>query len=466
MKRLYVILFLFCTMFAYAQNSDIDVLGFDEYLGMVKAYHPVVKQAQLTIEKGQAELLRSRGAFDPKLEVDYDRKKFKGTEYYDKLNASFKIPTWYGIELKANFEEATGDFLNPESTLPDDGLYSAGVSFSVLQGLLINDRMAALKQARLFANQTEADRDIMVNTVLYKASLAYFNWLQAYNEKQIYADFLVNAELRFNGIKQSVEVGDRAAIDSVEARIVMNDRKLNLEKANVRLMKSKLELSNFLWISNSVPVELQDQIIPDIDSRYYIDTTLGITAIQTDSLSIEDHPKIQSLNFKYESLEVNKRLKANKLLPQVDLQYNFLSETPDQINSFNTANYKSGLSVRFPLFLRKERGELKLSQIKLNDTRLELTSTRLQLSNKIEALKQQLVSFVRQEELLNTIVSDYTELLQAEDRKFELGESSIFLVNSRETKLIEAQLKAVELQNTIFSTKAKFFNTLAINPSL
>ena len=33
----------------------------------------------------------------------------------------------------------------------------------------------------------------------------------------------------------------------------------------------------------------------------------------------------------------------------------------------------------------------------------------------------------------------------AEERKFTVGESSLFLINSRESKLIEARLKAIEI---------------------
>ena len=90
--------------FGYSQDADItNVLRFDEYLGYVKKFHPIVKQAELVINESQAKLMKSRGAFDPKMEVDYDRKKFKSTEYFDKLNATFKVPTWYGIELKGEF---------------------------------------------------------------------------------------------------------------------------------------------------------------------------------------------------------------------------------------------------------------------------------------------------------------------------------------------------------------------------
>ena len=464
-KHAIILMFLFTGITnSTAQELDETILRFDEYLGYVKKFHPIVKQAELIIDESQAKLMKARGGFDPKIEVDYDRKKFKNTEYYDKLNAAFKIPTWYGIELKGNFEEADGFFLNPENNLPEDGLYSAGVSFSVAQGFLINERMASLKQAKLFREQAKVDRDILVNTILYDASLVYFNWLQAYNEALIFEDFLSNAQIRFNGVKKNVEVGEAAAIDSIEARIVVNNRKLNLEKSRLKLLKTKLELSNFLWLENNIPVELQDGIIPDIASEFVVDITLNIDDLRSTEFQVDNHPKLQSLNFKYESLDVERRLKTNMLLPVVDLQYNFLSETPDVARTFSTSAYKSGLNVSIPLFLRKERGDLKLAKVKLQDTKYDITSTKLTLQNKITALKRELESFSIQNNLILDVLMDYERMLVAEERKFMAGESSLFLVNSRESKLIDAKLKAAELQNKFFSAKALLFNNLAVNP--
>ena len=64
------------------------------------------------------------------------------------------------------------------------------------------------------------------------------------------------------------------------------------------------------------------------------------------------------------------------------------------------------------------------------------------------------------------MVTDYERILEAEELKFQLGESSLFLVNSRESKLIDGQLKAISIQNKFFNTKAKLFNSLAVNPDL
>lgn len=462
---IFVLLLLLMSFSVKAQTNSDEVLRFDEFLAYVKKYHPIVKQANLIINESEAQLMSARGGFDPKIEVDYDRKMFKNTEYFDKLNTTFKIPTWYGIELKANFEDNQGSFLNPEMALPEDGLYSAGISFSVAQGFLINKRMADVKQAKLFVNQAKADRDIEVNAVLYQASLAYFNWLQAYNEVLVFQDFLKNAETRFKAVKQNVNLGESAAIDSTEARITVYDRTLNFEKAKVKLMKSRLELSNFLWL-NDIPVELQEMIIPDLNADTIVDQTLSISEFDMSNFDVETHPKLQSLNYKYQSLNIERRLKSNMLLPKIDLQYNFLSETPDLVNSFNTSTYKSGVTMSFPLFLRKERGQLKLSKLKMQDTNLEIASVKLNVGNKIKALQKELESFVVQNEVTGKMVTDYEVLMQAEERKFNIGESSLFLVNSRESKLIDAKLKAIELQNKYFSTKALLFNNLAVIPNL
>ncbi|MEM1003393.1 MAG: TolC family protein, partial [Bacteroidota bacterium] len=72
--------------------------------------------------------------------------------------------------------------------------------------------------------------------------------------------------------------------------------------------------------------------------------------------------------------------------------------------------------------------------------------------------------YVIQNEVTNQMVTDSDRLLRAEIRKFQVGESSLFLVNTREAKLIESQLKAIKLQNKFFETKAKLFNSIAINP--
>ena len=465
-NRLLSLIFACFTALLPAQEADSLVLGFREYLAYVKQFHPVARQANLVLGAAEANLLQSRGGFDPKLEVDYDKKEFKGSEYYDRLNATFKIPTWFGIELKGEFEQNDGDFLNPDEALPDDGLYSAGVTVSVLNGLWINERMATLQKAKFFQRQSEADRDLLVNQILFDASEAYFKWLQTYRDLLVFEQFLENARIRFEGVRESALAGDIAPIDTVEAGIAVQNRGLGLEQARVRFRNAALELSNFLWLDDNIPIELQEGVIPEMQPAAEVDQTLEIAGVPLDSFALESHPKIRSLEYKIEGLEVDRRLRVNQLLPRVELEYNFLTETPELINSFDTQDYKGGITFQMPLFLRKERGALKLAKFRLQDAEFERDNALVSVRNQVLANDNELDSFDRQNVLIDGIVVDYDRLLQAEERKFSFGESSLFLINSREQSLIDARLKANEVQNKYLMAKAKLFQVLAINPTL
>ncbi|KAG1651645.1 hypothetical protein GQR58_026863 [Nymphon striatum] len=87
-----------------------------------------------------------------------------------------------------------------------------------------------------------------------------------------------------------------------------------------------------------------------------------------------------------------------------------------------------------PLFLRKERGDLKLAKFKLRDAKFDLDNAEIELKNKIVALYRELESFETQNVLIDDIV---------------------------ESKLIDAELKQIEVENKFYATKAKLFNSLA-----
>lgn len=459
MKKLSIILSFLLYSVAFSQTED-NVLSLEEYLGYVKRYHPVLKQAKLITSESETKLLKSRGAFDPKIEVDYNRKKFKNTTYYDKLNASFKIPTWYGVQFKANYENNEGTYLNPEYKTPEDGLYSLGVSVSLAKGMLTNKRMATLKQAKLYVKQAEAKQLIVVNEILYTAIKSYFNWLKNYQATLVYQDYEENAQERFKSVKMSFLEGDKPAIDTLEASINLKSRLLDLEKSKIGYIKSTLELSNYLWIDNDVPLELEQNMVPDTLTIQTIDVVLNSSVLSVDYEFIENHPKLQALKYKKESLTLDKRLKTNNLLPKIDVEYNFLTSDLDNTQNLNTSNYKTGVNMSFPLFLRKERGDLKLAKLKLQDIDFDISANRVSLKNKIESTLQEIASYTTQYSILTDLVKDYEQLVKSEERKFTLGEGSLFLVNYREVKFIESQLKKIDNEYHLFNSKSSLLRIL------
>ena len=455
-------IFLLFPLFLCAQPQANSEFTFDEFLGYVKKFHPLVKQANLEISLAQANLMMARGGFDPKIEVDFDKKQFKDKEYYALLNSSFKIPTWYGIEVKAGFENTSGQFINPESALPTQGLAAFGISVPIGQGLFINPRMADLRKAKINVTLSQNQRKLEAIQVLSDAALAYFSWKRNYQEVELYKTFLNNAKIRFTGVQSLIKNGDKPAIDSVEAKITVRNRSLSLEDSQLKLTKAKLELSNFLWLNNSIPFELQDGLLPEKNLQNTIQQTLKTNDLLLPNFSITDHPKINALQNKIEILNVERQLKANLLLPKIDLGYSYLSE-PGSINNYRFQDYKVGVNFAFPVFLRKERGGLKISKFKIQDTQFQLDFEKIQLTNKINAQKIELTSLQKQQKIIGDLVSDNLTLLNSEERLFSFGESSLFLINTRENNLVSAQLAAIAIENRYFNSNSELYRVLS-NP--
>lgn len=458
-RLFYIFIFICSSMNLFGQNNPTE-FTYNEFLGYVKKYHPLVKQADLKLNEAQANLMQARGAFDPKIEVDFNEKQFKDNQYYSILNSSFKIPTWYGIELKAGFDNSEGIYVNPENTLPNSGLTSFGISVPVGQGLFINQRMADIRKAKIAQNLNAAERNLQAIDVLYEASVSYANWKRAFEEVKLYENYLVNASNRYKGIEKLISEGDKPAIDSIEAGIVVKTRLLNLEDAKLKLIKAKLELSNYLWLENNVPLELKDDLTPEITLSKTIKEVLQINELNP--IDLNNHPKIKALDAKIAMQKVDRKLKANAILPKLDLSYNYLSE-PSYIDNYRFEDYKIGVNFSFPIFLRKERGSLKLADLKIQDSEFGLQLERKNLENKIKAQQQEITSLEKQREYIRKLIQDYNTLLNAEDRLFEMGESSLFVINSRENTLVSSQINEIALENRYLNAIIGLYKTLA-NP--
>jgi outer membrane protein TolC len=161
-------------------------------------------------------------------------------------------------------------------------------------------------------------------------------------------------------------------------------------------------------------------------------------------------------------LDVDRKLKANALLPKVNVGYTYLSE-PTYFDQFQFEDYKIGLDFYFPLFLRKERGSLKLAKFKIQETQFQLEVEKVQIQNKVKGQKVELESILKQNKLINELVNSNDLLLQSEERLFSFGESSLFLINTRENNLISAQLAKITLENRYFTSNAELFKIMA-NP--
>ncbi len=433
-SSIYLIVFMFWAQHASSQ----EILSYEQYLEWVRTYHPVAKQADINLRFGDQELRMARGGFDPLLYGNYDNKQFNSTEYFDKREGGIIVPTMAGVELKGVFEQNSGTFLNAERTVPSNGLLAAGASVNLGQGLFIDKRRATLRQAEIYRDLTQSERQLFLNDLYVDANEVYWFWAAAYQNMVILEESVELAEIRFVGVKESFELGDLPAIDTIEAYTQVMNRIYRYQASQIEFINASQELSTFLWDEEGQPLNLAGGIVPQ--------NVLELYDFQYDQAElralVSNHPIIRITDFELASLDIERRWKAEQLKPIVKVNYNFLTESVGQFSEapFFENNYKWGFTVMTPIFLRKERGALGLTKAKIDFKQNDRDLKFIQLQAKLEAAIYSFQTIGDQLNVFNANILGLERLLEGEETRFQIGESSLFLINAREVSVLDGRL--------------------------
>ncbi len=447
MRSLLVVCCLLNGILTFSQEDSTIVLTYDEFISIVREHHPLSYQAQLQGEKGDAVVLKARGGFDPKLDGNANQKYYKDEQYYSYVHGGLKVPTWFGLTAQSGYEINEGTYLNPSARVPDDGLWYAGLSLTLGKGLLIDERRAELKQAKIYRESAEMEQRMMFNQLLFDASVAYWDWYVSYHKTAVYDDALRNARERFEGIKQSAFLGDRPFIDTLESGILVQNREITLNQLQLDYRNKTAKLSLFLWQDGFVPLELSETTTPPSTDAFQAASFESGSLDAIDSLLL-NHPKLVIYQNKLESKSIDLRLKKQELLPQIDLKYNLISEPigSNVLSEVNPSDYNWGLQFSYPILSRKERGSARLTSIEVEQMQMDTYFIEQEIEYKVKMAQNILITSAELVEQFEQITMDYAALFDAENKLFTIGESSLFLLNSRESVLLDAQLKFLEYQ--------------------
>lgn len=462
-KIILLLLYLSGNLKLFAQEKKLDTLLFPDFFALVKKNHPVIKLANLQIQRGNASVLQARGSFDPQTYSYLDNKFYSGKEYFNYFNGGIKAPTRAGgIEFKAGFESNRGEYISSDMSTPNEGLWMAGISVPVLQGLLIDRQRAILREAKIFRESTKAEQTKMINDLLLQAGNLYWEWAAVNNQLEVFADAIKFSEDRLAGIRQSFFLGDRPAIDTVETLIQLQNFSYSYYQTEMVLIQKTYELSVFFWDENNKPVLIPENLkAPNFQSQVFVSfLTKDSLRLALDTFA-KAHPELQLYNYKLQGLQVEKKFKAEKLKPKLNLRYNLLSAPAGNQHpgNFSTNNYKWGAEFGMPLFLRSERADLKLTKIKILETELNTQLKQKEIAAKIISGFRKCEFLLDQIDLMKKTVDNYKRMLEAEKTNFESGESSVFLINSRELALVQAELKLIESESKFRQAVISFFHS-------
>ncbi len=428
-----------------------DTLSLAEVYEVIFEYHPLIQKAKLIPALAIQDIRKARGMFDPTVMMDWTQKEYKETNYYNKLNAEIKVPTILGFDLKAGYENNSGTYLGNESTVPEGGLFYAGIELPLMRNLIFDERRATLRKAQVFAEMAQVDQQKEINKLFFGVAKAYWEWYAAYQSLKVAEEGIEVAEFRFEGVKDAFEYGKYRAIDTTEALMELQKRKVERLQALVDFEKTRLALSGNIWSDEGQPLFIKNTIAPSSMGsqieKFDLQTILATAA--------EFHPELLKQNFKLNTLKIDRKLYQFSLMPQLDLSYKPILYPRTADNLALTEDYKFGLKLYAPLFLRKERASFAMAQIKIRQQELDLNFTQRDIQIGVEQSYIEVNRLAQMVNLQRQNAANARILRDGEQTLFELGSSTVFLINYRERYYLDAKLKLIQLEMKYAKAKAE-----------
>lgn len=464
----FLILLVFTSHCIFGQDSlssDTTYLSIEDVIKMTLSYHPIVKQANLLDQTAEAVIREARGNLDPKLQADYNLKEFKEKEYYNLLSTSFKIPTWIGVDPKVEFYKNSGEFLNPENFIApetDNEQIAVGLSVPIGKGLFFDERRNAIRKAEAFSQIAEAEQTKEVNKILFSIIKDYWNWYLASQKRALMQQAIVLAQNLFDRTLIDYEFGEAAVVDTLQAKINFQKRRVDYRKATLEYELAKLNLGKHLWSENLIPLEILPNVFPD--SLTLFETPEENSIKSAIEFTMTNHPEINKLEGKRNQLDADMRWARESMKPQIDLSYSLIDAPFDpNLDSRSIEfgdNYKMGVDFSIPILLRKERGKLQQTRLKLQSNEYQMAQSQVELKNEVLGAYAQSIAF---QDLLSQYLGmseNYRRLLQAEIVNLQNGETDLFKLNIQQDKYIEAQTDYYDAFIKWEKSKAEFYHVV------
>lgn len=422
-----------------APSAGCPTLTLDETLRRVARAHPTVRSAALERDLADAEILGARGGFDPLLSTGLTYKTDDFNEKLGVLESKLSLPfdAPFSPSLDLNHRLGGGKSVNPADRTEGIGETRLGVSFSPLGGRRTDSRRTALERSRLAAPAAEATVTLRTNKLLLDAAKAYWAWASAWEAVAVRDELLRVARARAAFVARRVRVGAEAPIDSVEARLAVTSREGDLVSALRAAESAGVQLATYFWDEEGDPAPLRAVPAP-LPTLPPLPESLNDTLI---GQALASRPEVEAARLQREQAEIDARLARQQLLPdlRVGVQAVSFGDAPARFDDVYV-----GFSVRQPLAFRPGRAAVARARVGVGrrafDQDLAARSVTADVEDALVTLRRaddRVRLAAEQVELAQT-------LLQAETRRFELGEGTLFLVNQRESSLAQARLREIQ----------------------
>lgn len=390
------------------------------------------------------------GVFAPKFNRNLGTADFSYTQGFT-TGTAFRV----GWDNQRSFTNPTGNLFNPNI---QSGL-SLVVSQPLLNGFGKAQNARAIRVAknnRQISDQTFTQR---VMDTVSAVKTAYWELIFAREDVKVKEQSLALAEKLYNDNKRQVEIGTLAPIEVVRAEAEVARTRQDLIVSQTNSLQQQIKMKDLLSKNPNDPLLALVEIIPT-DQPAVPDVPEVIPIQDAIQVAMEKRPEVISAQLDVQNRGLDARAAHRGLMPTLEL-FGFYagnglsgqSRFTPELSGLGTAltrawqgdfpDYGVGLNISLPIKNRVAQADAARAEIaqRQSETRYQRTvnTVIVEVRNAQIALEQ---NRARIDAAIKARILAQ-ETLDAEQKKFQLGASTIFLVIQAQRDLADAKSREV-----------------------
>jgi len=414
-----------------------------ELLASVDLAFPLVDAARREQALAEGAALEARGGFDLKLKAGTET--LRGYYDNDRLKATLEQPlSPLGMTLFGGYREGRGSFAtyDAKALTLEGGEFSGGLSLPLLRDRATDARRASLRVTDLgveVAGQAVAKARL---TYFKDALKRYWDWVAAGRQVGVAGGLLSLAEQRDMDLATAVALGQVAPVERTDNLRAILQRRSAVVTAQRGVEATAIDLSLYYRGVGGAPerpgADRLPARLPDPTPLTPEDEARGIQE------ALQRRPEVQALRLKRSQQDVELQLARNTLLPSLNLVADLSRDVGTGAETRRGNELQAGLFFELPLQRRKASGKVAQVQAKL----LGLTAELRFAEDRVRADVQDATSALRATyatiDLVRQELALARELESLERDRFNLGDSTQFLVNLRELNTADAAFREIK----------------------
>lgn len=423
-------------------------LNVDAFINIVDSNYPRLDAADARRRVASARRLEAQGVFDPTLSsMDgytwmQNTSKFATRKRVIFNQPVLEVPLRNGMKLFGTYRFNPRSSQSPFIETGFGGEYGGGVMVPLMRGLFINEKLTNEKIAKVGEPLATQSFSLTRLDILLRASLAYWNWVGAQRKMQVARRLVQLSNILVAAAAKRADSGDLPAIEITEAEADIQRRKADLIAAELDFKKATYDLAVFLFDTSGRPAPFLDE--PNVPVDWPVPSEFTAGQIDESVIrAIARRPELKRIALEREQVKLQLRQARNDLLPTADATY---TQGYDTGASGIGRVFRAQVVFSQPIYLRSARGRIKAAHFNIEALNADEISERQRIVAEVMSTAAAINAAMEKYLALKLLTLKAEQVYQGEQKRFNFGDSTVFLVTQRERQLFDARIRLVDAQ--------------------